>query len=126
MKINSHYKYTKSHEWAENLNDGRYRIGITDYAQHSLGDLVFVNLPSEGEVVEIKKTFAEVESVKAVAELFSPVSGKICAVNDALSDTPGLLNSEPYHCWIIIVAEVMETEEFLTPEQYEEYCKTLG
>ena len=126
MKINSNYKYTKSHEWAEKLDDGRYRIGITNYAQHSLGDLVYVNMPSEGEVVEIRKAFAEVESVKAVAELFSPVSGRICAVNEALSDTPGLLNSEPYDSWIIIVAEVTATEKFLTSEEYEEYCQMLG
>jgi len=126
MKINSHYKYTKSHEWVEKLSDEKYRIGITDYAQDALGDLVFVNMPSEGDTVETGKTFADVESVKAVAELYSPVSGTICAVNNAVSDTPGLLNSEPYNSWIITIADVTETEELLTPEEYEEYCKTLS
>ena len=126
MKINSNYKYTKSHEWVEMLSDGKYKIGITDYAQHALGDLVYVNMPAKGDAVETGKTFADVESVKAVAELYSPVSGTICAVNDAVGDAPGLLNAEPYNSWIITVVDVTGTEELLTPEEYEEYCKTLS
>jgi glycine cleavage system H protein len=126
MRINSNYKYTKSHEWVANLTDGKYRIGITDYAQNALGDIVYVNMPSVGDAVEIGKSFADVESVKAVAELYSPVSGKICEVNDAVGDTPGLLNSEPFESWIITVADVIEIEELLTPEEYEEFCKTAG
>ena len=126
MKINNNYKYTKSHEWVEMLSDGKYKIGITDYAQDALGDLVYVNMPSKDDTIETGKTFADVESVKAVAELYSPVSGTICAVNDAIGDTPGLLNSEPYDSWIITVADVTKTEELLTPEEYEAYCKTLS
>ena len=126
MKLNNNYKYTKSHEWVEMLSDGKYRIGITDYAQDALGDLVYVNLPSKGDAVETGKTFADVESVKAAAELYSPVNGMICAVNNAVGDAPGLLNSEPYNSWIITVADVTKTEELLTPKEYEEYCKTLS
>lgn len=125
MKVNSNYKYTKSHEWVEVLNDGKYRIGITDYAQNALGDLVYANMPSEGDAIKVGKSFADVESVKAVAELYSPVSGTICAVNEAIGNTPGLLNSEPYDSWIITVTDITETEDLLTPEEYEEYCKTL-
>jgi len=123
MKLNNDYKYTKSHEWVEMLDGGQCKIGISDYAQHELGDIVFVNLPSEGDAVEKGKPFADIESVKAVAELYSPVSGTVCAVNNAVSDEPGLLNSEPYASWIITAGDVTETNELLTPEEYEEYCK---
>ena len=126
MKLNNNYKYTKSHEWVDMLEGGQYRIGITDYAQHALGDIVFVNMPAEGEAIEKGKPFADIESVKAAGELYSPVSGTICAVNHAVGDEPGLLNSEPYTSWIITASNVTETNEFLTPEEYEEYCKTLG
>jgi glycine cleavage system H protein len=125
MNINHNYKYTKSHEWVEILGDGSHRIGITDYAQHSLGDIVYVNMPSDGDTVVTGQSFADVESVKAVAELYSPVSGMISAVNQAVGDSPGILNTEPYNSWIITVTGVTETEEFLTPEEYETFCKHL-
>jgi len=126
MKLNNNYKYTKSHEWVEMLEGGQCRIGITDYAQRALGDIVFVNMPAEGDAIEKGKPFADIESVKAVGELYSPVSGTICAVNNAVADEPGLLNAEPYTHWIITATDITETSDFLTPEEYEEYCKTLG
>ena len=126
MKLNNNYKYTKSHEWVEMLEGGQCRIGITDYAQRALGDIVFVNMPDEGDAIEKGKPFADIESVKAVGELYSPVSGTICAVNNAVADEPGLLNAEPYTHWIITATDITETSDFLTPEEYEEYCKTLG
>lgn len=126
MNINSNYKYTKSHEWVEILSGGKYKVGITDYAQHALGDIVFVDLPSDGDTVERGKSFANAESVKAVSDLFSPVSGTICAVNDAVGNTPGLLNTEPYTSWIITVADVTETEELLSAVEYEGFCKTIS
>jgi len=125
MNINSNYKYTKNHEWADFTTDGSCKIGITDYAQHALGDIVYVNVPAEGDVVKTGTSFADVESVKAVAELYSPVSGKISAVNTAIGDNPGLLNSDPYNNWIITVAGVTETGELLTAEEYEAFCKTI-
>ena len=88
--------YVKSHEWVQKQEDGTYLIGITDYAQDALGDLVFVNLPEEGDEVVKGETFADVESVKAVSDVFSPVSATIEAVNEELADDPALINSDPY------------------------------
>ena len=87
--------YVKSHEWVQKQEDGTYLIGITDYAQDALGDLVFVNLPEEGDEVVKGETFADVESVKAVSDVFSPVSATIEAVNEELADDPALINSDP-------------------------------
>ena len=87
--------YVKSHEWVQKQEDGTYLIGITDYAQDALGDLVFVNLPEEGDEVVKGETFAVVESVKAVSDVFSPVSATIEAVNEELADDPALINSDP-------------------------------
>jgi len=91
--------YTDSHEWAE-FNGSRAKIGLADYAQDQLGDLVFVTLPEIGAAVTAGKAFTDVESVKAVSEVFSPVTGKIVAVNEALTDNPELINSDPYGAWI--------------------------
>ena len=85
--------YVKSHEWVQKQEDGTYLIGITDYAQDALGDLVFVNLPEEGDEVVKGENFADVESVKAVSDVFSPVSATIEAVNEELADDPALINS---------------------------------
>jgi len=126
MNINSNYKYTKNHEWTDFTADGTCKVGITDYAQNALGDIVYVNMPAEGDAVETGTPFADVESVKAVAELYSPVSGKISVVNTAIGDNPGLLNSNPYNSWIITVADVTETGELLTAEEYEAFCKTIA
>ena len=80
--------YAKSHEWVQDMGDGSYRIGLTDYAQDQLGDLVFVNLPQEGDEVEVGAAFGDVESVKAVSDVYSPVSGVVCAINEELLDHP--------------------------------------
>ena len=114
--------YSKTHEWLKE-EDGVYVIGISDYAQHALGDIVFINLPAEGDDVVAGDVLGDIESVKAVSDIISPVSGKICEVNEELADSPELLNSNPYGSWIIKVEEVGDKEELLNATDYEEFCK---
>ena len=99
MNYPKELSYSKTHEWIRN-EDGIYVVGITDYAQHALGDVVFVNLPQEGDEVAAGESFGDVESVKAVSDVMSPVTGTICAVNEELADAPELLNNDPYEAWI--------------------------
>ena len=93
--IPAELKYTKSHEWIKE-EDGVFTIGLTDYAQSALGDIVFINLPEEGDEVTAGESFSDVESVKAVSDVFSPVTGAVCAVNEALLDDPAQVNESPY------------------------------
>src|SRR5215469_12409237 len=102
MAYPANYRYTKEHEWID-LNGSAGSVGITDYAQDSLGDIVFVDLPKVGDAVEAGKTFGSVESVKAVSDLFSPVSGTVTAVNDELKTAPDKINEAPHETWIIKV-----------------------
>lgn len=125
MNYPKELSYSKTHEWVRN-EDGIYVIGITDYAQHALGDVVFVNLPQEGDDVTSGESFCDVESVKAVSDVMSPVSGSICAVNEDLADSPELLNSDPYGAWIIKVQDVSDTEELLDAAAYEAFCAQEG
>lgn len=121
MNFPTELKYTKSHEWLK-MEDGIAIIGITDFAQDALGDLVYVNLPQEGDSVTADGAFCDVESVKAVSDVLSPVSGDICAVNEELLDAPEMLNSDPYEAWIVKVENVSETADLLTAEEYEAFC----
>lgn len=114
-------KYTKSHEWLR-MEGEIAVVGISDYAQDALGDVVFVNLPQEGDETTAGESFGDVESVKAVSELICPVSGTVCAVNEELLDAPELLNQDPYAAWIIKVENVSETEELLEADEYEALC----
>ena len=110
-------KYSASHEWIKE-EDGIFVIGLTDYAQSALGDIVFINLPEEGDEVTAGESFADVESVKAVSDVFSPVTGTICAVNEELLDDPAQVNEDPYGAWLIKVENVTGTEELLDAEGY--------
>ena len=114
-------KYTKSHEWVKE-EDGIITVGLTDFAQDALGDIVFVNLPEEGDAVTAGESFADVESVKAVSDVFSPVTGTIVEINEELLDNPALVNEDPYGAWFIKVSEVSGTEELLDASAYEEVC----
>lgn len=95
MNLPEHLRYSSDHEWIEQL-DGRVRVGITDYAQDALGDVVFVQLPTVGTAVAGGATIAEVESTKSVSDIYAPVGGTVVAVNEALSSSPELINSDPY------------------------------
>jgi len=115
-------KYTKSHEWVEALSDSTVAVGLTDYAQAMLGDLVFINLPVDGSDAAIGEAVCDVESVKAVSDVYSPVSGTICEVNEELLDAPGKINDTPFEAWLFKVENVTETEELMTHEEYEAFC----
>ena len=114
-------KYTKSHEWVKE-EDSLYVVGLTDFAQEALGDIVFINMPEEGDDVASGESFADVESVKAVSDVFSPVSGTVAEVNEELIDEPALINQEPYEQWLIKVKDVSDTEELMDAAAYEEFC----
>lgn len=125
MNFPKELKYSKSHEWLKH-EDGVAVIGISDYAQDALGDVVFVNLPAVGDEVTAGQSFGDVESVKAVSDLISPVSGVVCEINEELEDSPELLNESPYGAWIIKVENVSDTEELLEADEYEAHCAEEG
>lgn len=120
MTIKPELQYSKDHEWVKKEDD-LFVIGISDFAQDALGDLVFVNLPEVGDAVTAGEAFGDVESVKAVSDLLSPVSGTVAEINEALLDAPELLNNDPYGAWIIKVADVTATEELLDAAAYEAF-----
>ena len=119
--IPAELKYTRSHEWLQE-SDGLTVIGLTDFAQDALGDIVLVNLPEEGDEVTAGESFADVESVKAVSDVFSPVTGVVAEVNEELLDNPALVNEDPYGAWFIKVSDVSDTEELLDAAAYEAVC----
>ena len=125
MTINPDLKYTKSHEWVKE-EDGVAVVGITDFAQDALGDVVFVNLPEAGDEVVAGESFGDVESVKVVSDLVSPVSGIVQAVNEELMDAPEMLNSDPYGAWIIKVEQVNDYEALMDADDYEAFCAEEG
>ena len=125
MNYPTDLKYSKTHEWVKE-EDGLTVIGISDFAQDALGDVVFVNLPGEGDEVTAGEAFGDVESVKAVSDLVSPVSGTVCAVNEDLLDEPEQLNKAPYDAWLIKVENVSDTEELLDAVAYEAFCAQEG
>ena len=116
------YKYAKSHEWLL-LEGETATIGITDYAQSSLGDIVFVELPKVGQEIEVGSTFGSVESVKAVSDLYSPVGGTVTAVNSALNDAPETINTAANETWIIKlkVSEAAAVDSLLSAVEYEKF-----
>ncbi len=116
-------QYSRDHEWLS--QDGETAvIGITDYAQHELGDVVFINLPEVGDEVTAGESFGDVESVKAVSEIISPVSGTVLEINEELLDSPELLNDDPYANWIIKVENVSGTEDMMSAAEYTDFCET--
>ena len=121
MTFNPDVKYSKSHEWVRMDGDVAV-IGISDFAQDALGDLVFVNLPQVGDDVTAGEAFGDVESVKAVSDLMSPVTGTVCEINEELLDAPENLNNDPFGAWIIKVENVTDTEELLDAAAYEAHC----
>jgi glycine cleavage system H protein len=119
MNIPQNLMYTKTHEWVRFLENGNARIGITDHAQEAMGDIVFVELPQEGDSFDAGDSIAVVESVKAVSDIYVPLGGTVVAVNEKLVDQPALINDECYDAWIAELEDVRD-ETLLTPEEYEE------
>lgn len=124
MDIRDDRKYLKTHQWVKEEN-GRALVGVTDHAQESLRAVVFVNLPGEGDTVTAGEPFGEVESVKVVAEVISPVSGTVCRVNEAVMDDPSTVNTAPYDAWFIEVENVTGRGELLTAEEYRAVVEAL-
>ena len=123
MSTPTELKYSKSHEWVKEEGDVMV-IGLTDFAQSELGDLVFVNLPEEGDEVEAGEAFGDVESVKAVSDVFSPVSGEVCEINEELLDNPAAINEDAYGAWLIKVKNVSDTEELMDAAAYDAFCES--
>lgn len=121
MNLPSGLKYSEEHEWVQ-VEGNRVKIGITDFAQSELGDIVFVELPEVGDELTVNEPFGSVESVKTVSELYAPVSGKVVEINEELDDAPELVNEAPYEkAWMIVVeiSDASELDNLMTAEQYE-------
>ena len=123
MSFPAELKYTKDHEWVKMLDDTTALVGISDFAQSELGDLVFVNLPAVGDDVVAGEAACDVESVKAVSDVMSPVTGSVAGGNEELDDSPELLNSDPYGAWIMKVENDTDFSELLSAEEYEAFTK---
>jgi glycine cleavage system H protein len=123
----SDLKYTREHEWAALEEERRVRVGITDYAQDALGDVVYVDLPEEGTEVRAGEAFGEVESTKSVSDIFSPVSGRVVERNGTLADSPELVNQEPYgEGWMVVIemADPEELDDLLEADDYRRFAES--
>jgi glycine cleavage system H protein len=123
MNYPADFRYTKEHEWVK-LDGNTATIGITDHAQHELGDIVYVDLPKPGANAEAGKTFGSVESVKAVSDIYSPVTGEVTAINETLASAPEKLNADPHgEAWLIKVRMTSQDEikSLMTAQEYQEY-----
>lgn len=123
MQIITGLKYSKSHEWVK-VDGNKAYIGITDYAQHHLGDIVFVELPETGDEVNAGDALGVVESVKAASDVYSPVSGTVVDVNNQLADNPAEVNKAPYESWFAVLelSDLSEADALLDAEAYEKLC----
>jgi glycine cleavage system H protein len=122
MNTPKELRYSEEHEWVK-VEGEKVRIGITDFAQSELGDIVFVELPEVGDEIKADEPFGSVESVKTVSELYAPISGKVVEINEDLDDSPEFVNESPYEkAWMIVIepANVADVENLMTAEQYEE------
>ena len=126
MNTPEHLSYTKSHEWVLFAADGSAKVGLTDHAQDALGDLVFVNLPQVGDALTCGEALGDVESVKAVSDVYSPVSGTVKAVNEDLLDAPEAINADPYGAWLVEVEDITDREELVDAAAYEAHCAQEG
>lgn len=125
--IIENYYYTKEHEWVS-VDANIATIGITDFAQSSLGDIVFVELPDSGEELNAESSFGVVESIKSVSDLYSPVSGKVIEKNTNAEDSPESLNDNAFDAWLIKVemSDLTELEALMSSEDYKDYCNSKG
>ncbi|GAA0124556.1 MULTISPECIES: glycine cleavage system protein GcvH [Clostridium] len=127
MKVLNNLLYTNDHEWVKVEGDKAY-IGISDCAQHMLGDIVFIELPSVDDELEKGETFATIESVKAASDSYMPLGGKVLEVNEELEDNPAALNEDPYENWVALIeiSDKGELEGLIKPEDYEKICEELS
>ena len=124
MSYPAGFKFTKDHEWID-LTDDRGKVGVTDYAQQQLGDVVYIDLPNVGDILKQGESFGTIESVKAVSELYAPVSGQVVEVNTAVKDKPEWINSNPHDTWLMIlkVSNPAEVAGLLDAAQYADLVK---
>lgn len=124
MEIREGLRYSKEHEWVELVDGNKAYIGITDFAQDALGDVVFIELPEVGAEINVGDIISNVESVKAASEIYSPVSGTIIEVNEALEVSPEEINENPYGSWIVVVeiTDTLELENLMSADAYEKHC----
>ena len=128
MNYPTNYRYTKEHEWAELLSESQIRVGITDHAQSSLGDIVYLDLPKVGRELKEHETFGVVESIKAVSDLFSPISGKVVQSNSDLISDPGKINSNAHGEWMLVLETSDAKKQFdalMSADDYSSYVKSL-
>lgn len=123
MELREELLYSKSHERVKEEGEEMV-IGLTDYAQSELGDLVFVNLPEEGDELTVGEAFADVESVKAVSDVYAPVAGTVSEINEELLDAPEKINEAPYEAWLVRVKDVTEKEALLSAEEYQAFVES--
>jgi len=124
MKVLDGLKYSAEHEWIK-IDGNKAYIGITDYAQHSLGDIVFVEIPEVGSELNKGDVLSVVESVKAASDVYAPVSGKVAEVNEELADSPEKINEDPYESWIAVIemSDLSEAEELMDAREYKRFCQ---
>ena len=123
METKSGLLYSKDHEWVRVEGEKAY-VGITDYAQHALGEIVYVELPTVGDELNAGDVFSVIESVKAASDSYLPVAGKVLEVNEALSDSPQLVNEDPYGSWIVVIeiTDKAGLDELMNEQEYQEFC----
>ncbi len=123
MEVRDEFMYSKSHVWVKEEGN-TVSVGLTDYAQLRLGDLVFVNLPEVGDEMITGEAFSDVESVKTVADVYAPVTGIICEVNEELMDTPELINEDPYETWLVKAGQITDRDELMDAGDYEDFVES--
>ena len=119
MNFPANLKYARSHEWVKDLGGGLYEIGISDFAQKELGDIVYVNLPEAGDELKAESSFADIESVKAVSDILSPLNGKVKEANSQIQSAPEAINKAPYDSWLIRAEGTIPEGALLSAEEYE-------
>jgi len=124
MKTPEELKYSKTHEWVRFISETEAEVGLSDYAQDALGDLVFVNLPEVDTEAAKDETICDVESVKAVSDVYAPVSGTVCEVNEELLDAPEKINEDPYGAWLFRLKDVADTDDLMDAAAYIAHCET--
>ena len=125
MYIPEELMYTETHEWVKFLRGGRVAIGLTEFAVEALGEAVYVGLPEVEHGLLAGESFAEVESVSAAHDVYSPVDGIVCEVNEILADSPELINDSPYDAWLVKAENVTESDLLMSAAEYAEYLETL-
>ena len=123
MNVPTNLKYSESHEWVDFTGEARAKIGLTDFAQYTLGSIVYVDLPGVGDEVKAGESFGDVESVKVAADLVSPVSGIVTAVNEAVGEEPERINDVPYDSWLIEVSDITSQVKLMDAAEYETHYK---